>query len=123
MIQDNVVNGSMSTTLHTFTVSTSGMDIVVSSGEYYRGGQVLFSDADGGTITIPTTANISYELFLMTDGSMSLFQYTDVTDLVNFCQENKSQIIDKLLWFTIGDSITSLDDVIINFVKVIDNAN
>lgn len=122
MINEVIVQGSQSTTLHTFTVTTNGMNIIVSEGEYYRGGQELFSDADGGTITIPTTSNVNYEVYLMTDG-ITVFSYTDIDDVIAFHMNNQANFIDKLMWFTIGENVTTLDGVTINFLKVINNAN
>jgi hypothetical protein len=117
MINENIIKGHWTTTYHDFTFSTNGMDFIISGGSFVQNEKILFSDQTGGTITIPTTANMNYELYLMPDGTLQIFQYGDIEEVIAFAQKN--QITELLAWFTIGTGVTTLDNVQINVKKMV----
>lgn len=122
MINEIIVKGSIETTFHDFTFTTNGMDLILSSGTYHQNNTVIYTDPDGGSITIPTTPNMNYEISLLVTGEFHVLQYSDVDTAIEFYKNNK--IVDLLAWFTVGENVTSLDAVTINVKKMVtDNAD
>jgi hypothetical protein len=117
LINEIIIKGSKETTFHDFAVTTSCMNVQISPGEYWRSNQILFSDAAGGSIVIPTTSNMNYDVCLMTNGETHVLQYSDVDDAIAFYENGG--VIDKIAWFTVGENVTSLDDIQINVVKTV----
>jgi hypothetical protein len=117
MINEIIIKGSEDTTFHNISFSTSGMNLMISGGQYYQNGQVLFSDSQGGSVTIPTTENMTYEISLLTNGEINVFQYHEIEDAISFYQANP--ILDLLAWFTVGQGVTTLDNVTINVKKMV----
>lgn len=118
MINEIIINGSKETTFFDFTFTASGMNIAVSPGTYYKNGQTVFTDVNGGTITIPTTANMNYDICLLETG-ISVVQYALGDDPTSYYDSNS--IIDMLAWLTVPENTTTLDNVQIN-VKAMVNA-
>lgn len=116
MIIEHIVNGSESTTFHDFSVVTSGMDLIISSGKYYRENQILFQDDFGGSITVPNGVK-KYEIVLITNNEISVVQYSDIDELIQFYESTK--FIDKIAWFEINEEVSSLDDVEVHVIKMV----
>jgi hypothetical protein len=92
------------------------MEITISSGYYYRGGEILVSSTSSSRIEIPIPdGDIHYEVWLTTNG---------ITILTRTDNEEFDKVIDpvdKLAWFTVESNSSSLDNVEVNFVKVVEN--
>lgn len=109
MIVETLMQGSRETTLHTFTFAANEMDLIMSIGEYVRGGMQLAKSDVVVTIPIAThSEDTHYELWLTKWGLTLLHRKVD---------EEYGVIegpIDLLVWFTLPAGKISLDDVEIN---------
>lgn len=117
MINEIIIKGNHSTTFFDITFSTNGMDLIMSGGSYHINNEMLFSDENGGSITIPTTPNVNYEVHLLKSGVVNVLQYIHLDEVVSFYENN--EVIDLLAWFTVGENVTSLDQVQINVKKMV----
>lgn len=112
MIKQNIINGSLETTLHDFKIHTKSMDLFISGTHYTNQGNVLIEhDGEEIEINIPTpTKHTSYEIWLTTDGVsvLSKLDGDEFGELVN--------PIDRLAWFKVPANCTNLDEIEINTV-------
>jgi hypothetical protein len=115
LIQEIIVKGSKSTTFHDFTITTNGLNLILSKGHYVLNNvERIKSDIDV-TITLDSpTEDTHYEVWLSETG----LQVLSRTDSENFDVVNNP--IDRLLWFTISANETDLNNTEINFVKVVE---
>lgn len=118
MINEIKINGSKSTTYHDFTFSTNGMNLVISGGTYYQNNNVVYTDANGGSIAIPTSPDMTYEICLMASDEVHVLQYSNPDDAIKFYENNN--VIDLLAWFTVPVNTTTLDNVQINVKAMVD---
>lgn len=117
MINEAIVKGSKETTLHTFSVSQKGMDIIITPGAYYRGGKKFFESREGGVISIPLTDEpLEYEIWL---GKEGIYVYSHIVG-ESYEPKNLDDLYDRLCWFNLSESDTSLDDVEITVLKVVE---
>jgi hypothetical protein len=117
LINENIIKGDPSTTFYDLTFTTNGMDLIISGGTYTRNNNVIFEYPTGGTIGIPTLANMNYEVSLLETGTIHLLQFSDIEEAIDFYKSNK--VIDLLAWFTVGEEVTSLDSVTINVKRMV----
>lgn len=111
MITEHIVHGSNETTFHDFSISTEGMTIIVSPGEYYRADSLAFSKNVPTTFEIPAE-NKNYQICI-TENGIVLFSYTDEIGYVIV-----PGLIDTLAWFKLNGE-TDLANVEIHFVKLV----
>jgi hypothetical protein len=117
MINEITVLGSKETTLHDFTLEQTSMDLVFSHGSYIQDNTERFTTEIGATVTIPSPASDTYyEVYL-----------NDVGLVVVNCPPNDRELLGdvtnsliRLAYFTLPANTTTLDDVEISFVKVVE---
>lgn len=110
MINNRIVKGSKNTTLHDFEMRTEGMNLIVSKGTYYQGGNVVYSSDEEVVFSVPVKSeNTNFILWLTISGFVLNEGYDVVDDL-----------IDRLGWFKVEPNTSNLDAVEINFVKVVE---
>lgn len=115
MVIEHKIIGSKSTTLHNFSLSTNGMEMTLSAGEYYLKNELKISSKESATFTIPTSPeNMHYELWLTVDGLEVIYRKD------NEAFSRPGDFIDKISWFTVPANFVSLDNVEVNFIKVVD---
>jgi hypothetical protein len=113
MIKEHSVIGSKDTTLHDFTITTSGMDVTISSGNYTQANVERFTSDVGATVSITVPlADTYYELWL-NDVGLVVLSRTDGQEFGDVANP-----IDRLAWFTVPANALSLDDVEINVVVI-----
>jgi hypothetical protein len=114
MINEITVLGSRKTTLHDFTLVQVGMDLLFSNGSYVQNNAQRFTTDLGAKVTIPSpTSDTHYEVWLNDVGLVILSRSgsDEFGEVIN--------PIDRLAWFTVPANATTLDNVEINFVKVV----
>jgi hypothetical protein len=115
MVNEHVVLGSKSTSCHSFGLTTEGLSVHLTAGEYHNNGEVKVSSTEDLVIEIPVSSlDTDYEIWLESDSVSVLArsageQYGELTSPV-----------DRIAWFTVPANSTTLDTVEVNFVKVVD---
>jgi hypothetical protein len=114
MINEITVLGSRNTTLHDFTLEQTDMDLTFSSGAYIQDNTERFTTETGAVVSIPSPASDThYEIWLSNAG---------LTILSRLDSEEFGEVtnpIDRLAWFTVPANTISLDNIEINYVKVV----
>lgn len=120
LINEININGDIQTTFHDFTITQTGMNISISNGSYYRGGNLLFHSDTGGTLTLSSSQyqDLYTEIWLATTG-IEVLQGGDIVDVFENNPIPVANRIDRLGWLTIPMGSTSLDAVQIDVVKVV----
>lgn len=116
MIIEHKVNGNKNSTFHSFILSQTNMNITVSKGEYYRAGQTLVSSSSPTSIDIPVpTEDAQYEIWLTTEGiHIYVAPANQPIDI-----DDTSILIDKLAWFIVPNGTTSLDNIEVNALRMV----
>jgi hypothetical protein len=113
MINEIIVKGSDETTFSTFTVTTDGLNIVISQGEYIQNSTVLFQ-SEGAVVPIPVSdESLNYNLYLTTDGLVIVVwgDGEEISEVAN--------LLIQLAWFSVPANTQSLDNIEINVIKVV----
>ena len=109
MIVENVVKGSLETTLHNFTFASEGMNLILSAGSCVQKMAIKLTEHE--TTIIPLEVpdeDTHYEVWL-TDSGLCILNWTDSTLFGEVVEP-----IDKIAWFTLPAGALSLDNVEIN---------
>jgi hypothetical protein len=115
MINEITVLGSKETTLHDFTLEQIGMDLVFSNGAYIQGNTERFTTETGATVTIPSPASDTHYEIWLSNAGLAILSRLDSEEFGEVTNP-----IDRLVWFTVPALVVSLDNVEINFVKVVE---
>nr|WP_309101691.1 hypothetical protein [Fredinandcohnia onubensis] len=114
MITEHIVEGSKATSFHDFRITTNGMNLIVTNGSYFRGGNEIFSGTNDAIIQIPSPSQLThYEIWLTETGLVAL-ERTD-TQVFNVVENP----IDRLAWFSVPENCTNLEKGEIYLVKVV----
>lgn len=117
MIKEQIIKGSKNTSFHDFQLSITGLNLILTNGSYFRGGQELFKDIESTVVTIPSSVDsIYYELWI-TDNGLSVLSRKENEE---FSYNQLTNQIDRLCWFNVPANCTDLNTVDINFVKVVE---
>ena len=113
MIIENVVKGSLETTLHSFTFATEEMNLIMSAGSYVQMMAMKITESDSTIIPIAVlNEDTHYEVWLTTSG-LTILTRTDTTEFGVVVEP-----IDKLAWFTVTAGTSLLDGVEINSIRM-----
>lgn len=114
IVYHNVI-GSMDTSFHTFDITTDGMDVTISDGEYHQAGQQKFVAEEGATVSIPSpSTNTNYQVWLTETGIQVIYE-DDVTEYAEVIAP-----IDCLAWFSVPASANTLDDIDIHVIRTVE---
>jgi hypothetical protein len=117
LIIEHTVKGSKDASFHDFQISVLGMNLSLSSGSYFRGGQEIFKDIDSTVIAIPTLTDlIYYELWITTNGLLILTRKENE----DFPYGQLTNQIDRICWFSVPANCTDLNNIDVHFVKVVE---
>lgn len=107
MITMHTVIASEETSISTFQMRFEGMDIIIFPGEYIQQNQTLFKKDTETRITIPGAGD---------------FQVWIYPDDIKLEKDNHTEpnFIDLLVWLTVPEGATSLEQAEIDFKKFVE---
>jgi hypothetical protein len=113
MINNIIVNGSEETTLSTFEITTDGLNLVISQGQFIQENTVLFQ-SDSTVVPIPVSdESLNYNFYLTTDGLVIAVWGAGETI------SEVDNLLIQLAWCSVPANTQSLDNIEINVVKVV----
>ena len=113
MIIENVVKGSLETTLHSFTFASEGMNLIMSAGSYVQMMAMKVTESDSTIIPIVVPSeDTHYEVWLTASG-LTILTRTDITEFGVVVDP-----VDKLAWFTVTAGTSLLDGIEINTIRM-----
>lgn len=115
MIIEKTILGDGSTSKHNFTFETVGMQFMISPGVYEQCNQIKFISEGDTFIDVPQAVDdTQYQIWATNQGFMLISKPTG-SDF-----DSSIEPIDCIAWFTIPGNCTSLTDVEINVLKIIE---
>lgn len=114
MIVEHILRGSIYTSFHDFVMSVNGMNLIFSGGSYYQAGEQLYSSDQETILPLSSPAKDTYYHVWLTKTGFEVIDPEQNWDLME-----RNDLIDRLSWFTLPAGCTNLDDIQIDFVKII----
>lgn len=117
MIIEHTITGSKDTSFHNLQLIVSNLNIILTSGSYFRNNVEIFKMDSDTVITIPQSTDImNYEIWITKNGISVLARKENE----EFAYNQLVDEIDRLCWLYVPANCNNLNLADTHFVKVVE---